>query len=193
MNNKDNHIFTSQEAAVAYSMSAERIFNAEYDFLNNNPAIIPILVSLLFQSLEISIKHACIEAELFSETEARSRKMRNGHGIKELAKFAVKRLGGTTYSPIVTAMTHFNENKKSGKIISTMICGEEFEETRNCYASRNLGYGQVVDGGFALTNDISAWIDSVKQTATNLPKTINVLKQWKSSNSNSKCFAIWEN
>jgi hypothetical protein len=188
---KSKHIYTGQEAALGYALSAERIFNNDHDFLNQNPAVIPIFVSQLFQSLEISIKHAGIESGLFTEGEARARTMRSGHGIKELAALAVEKLGGEPFVPILMAMTHFNVEQHSQKIIRLMICGDDFEKTRECYASRCLGYGQVADGDFALVSDIPAWIRSVKETAENLPKTIEIIRQWKASPSKSKVFAIW--
>jgi hypothetical protein len=191
MNHQTHHIFNGQEAALAYALTAERIFGNDLEFLNRNKAVIPIFVNHLFQSLEISIKYAGIESGLFTENEARSRAMRSGHGIKELAALAVEKLGGTPFGPIKMAMTHFNTIQNSGEIISLMIAGSEFENTRKCYASRNLGYGQIADGDFVTINDISSWIASVKETAANLPKTIDIFRQWKASPSQSKHFAIW--
>ena len=73
-----------------------------------------------------------------------------------------------------------------------MIHGDCFEKTRQCYASRCLGYGQVADHDFALITDISSWVDAVKQISQNLPKIVDVFLQWKMSPSNSKHFAIWD-
>ena len=184
------HIFTGQEAAVTYALSAERIFNNDFDFLIKERAVIPIFVSLLFQSLEISIKHAGIASGLFTEKEARKSAMRNGHGIKEFATLAAKRL---RRSPVdfLSAMTNFNIHPNSAEVILQMIRGEDFEKTRACYASRCLGYAQVADGDFSLIDsDISGWIAAVKETATNLPKAIDILSQWKASPSKSKHFTI---
>jgi len=191
MNQQAHHIFNGQEAAIAYAFSAERIFGNDLDFLNRNKAVIPIFVSQLFQSLEISVKYAGIESGLFTENEARSREMRSGHGIKELATLAVEKLGGTPFAPITMAMTYFNTIQNSGEIIRLMIAGSEFENTRKCYASRCLGYGQIADRDFAIASDIPTWIATVKETATNLSKTIEILRQWKASPSKSKHFAIW--
>ncbi len=191
MNTQKNHIFTGRESALAYALSAERLFGHDYSFLNNNPAVIPILVSLLFQSLEISIKHAGIASGLFTENEARNRAMRSGHGIKQLASLAVEKLGGDPFEPILMAMCHFNEHPRSKEIIRLMICGDEFERTRESYATRCLGYAQVADGDFAIIEDVASWIESVKQTAANVDKTIDILSQWKSLPSKSKHFAIW--
>lgn len=192
MSHKTNHIFTDQEAAMAYALSAERIFGNDCEFLNTNSHVIPIFVSQLFQSLEISIKHAGIASGLFTENEARTRQaMRSGHGIKELATLAVERLGGNSFTSIEMALTHCNTGTNSKEIIQQMISGNAFERTRENYATRCLGYGQVADGEFALIDDISSWIDAVKETASNLPKAIDVLTQWKASPSESKHFVIW--
>ena len=191
MTQQTNHIFTGHEAAIAYALAAERIFGNDYDFLNTNPPVVPIFVSQLFQSLEISIKHAGIASGLFTEGEARARAMRSGHGIKELATLAVEELGGDPFEPILMAMTHFNTHQNSKEVIRQMICGKEFEKTRECYASRSLGYAQVCNGDFALITDIPSWIAAVKETASNLPKIIDILSQWKASPSKSKHFAIW--
>lgn len=185
------HIYTLAEAALAYALCAERICGNTPDFLNANPATIPLFVSHLFQSLEIAIKHAGIESKLFTIEEARKRERRSGHGIKELAELAVEKLGGDPFDPIVTAMTFSNENRQSNQIVRLMICGDEFESTRECFASRRLGYGEVGGNDFALITDVPNWIESIKQTALNLPSTVEILRQWKASPSQSKHFAIW--
>jgi hypothetical protein len=60
MAQQTSHIFTLQEAAMGYVLSAESIFGDDVNFLNSNPSVIPIFVSQMFQSLEISIKYAGI-------------------------------------------------------------------------------------------------------------------------------------
>ena len=79
----------------------------------------------------------------------------------------------------------------SSSILRKMIADPEMERTRNSYASRRLGYGQVAEGDFGLIHPITKWIESVKQTAVGLPTTIQILKQLKASPSKSKHFAIW--
>ena len=175
MRNATNHIFTAQEVAMAYALSAERIFGNDCDFFNTNPHVIPIFVSQMFQSLEISIKHAGIASGLFTENETRDRKaMRSGHGISELA--TLEKLGGNSFTPILMTLTHCNTVTNSKEIIYQMISGKAFEKTRDKYASRCLGYGQIADGEFALIDDITSWIAAVKETASNLPKAIEALK-----------------
>lgn len=185
------HMFNLEEAATAYALAAENILGADASFLNANPGVVPIFVSMLFQSLEISIKHAGIESGLFTMQEARNRQNRSGHGIKQLAALAVEKLGGDPFDPIVMAMTFSNSGARSSQFIREMICGSKMEKTRDAYAARRLGYGEVYEGDFALIDPIAEWVSAVRQTAANLPKTIDILSQWHSSASNSKHFAIW--
>ena len=191
MNQQTVRMFTGYEAAIAYAISAERICGNSADFLEANPAVVPIFVSLLFQSLEISIKQAGVGSDLFTIQEARSRQRRSGHGIKELAALAVNKLGGDPFEPVIMAMTFANTHPNSKQIIREMICGNCFQKTRESYASRRLGYGEVFEGDFAIIEPVSDWIESVKETAFNLSKTIDILSQWKASPSRSRHFAIW--
>lgn len=184
-------MFTGTEASIAYATAAEKIFSGDGAFLTANPPLVPIFVSHLFQSLEIAIKTAGVESGLFSMKEARARQNRSGHGIKELAALAAEKLGGDPFDPIVNAMTFLNSNQKSANVIRLMICDPAFEKTRECYSSRRIGYGEVSKGDFGIIRPISQWIDCVKQTAMNLPSTIDILRQWKASASKSKHFAIW--
>lgn len=100
MNQQTSKMFTLQEAAIAYALSAEKICDGSRDFLNENPCVVPVFVNLLFQSLEISIKAAGIGSTLFTIGEARSRQTRSGYGISELATLAVEKLGGDLLSPL---------------------------------------------------------------------------------------------
>ena len=191
MTQKTVHMFRLDEAAGAYALSAEHMFGNNDGFLDANPALVPIFVSHLFQSLEISIKHAGIESGLFTMKEARERVNRSGHGIKELATLAVERLGGDPFEPVVMAMTFANRHTRSASFIKAMICGDELEKTRESYASRRLGYGEVTDGDFALIRPVAEWIQAVKETAHNLVTTVGILTAWRESPSKSKHFAIW--
>lgn len=189
MKETGNRIFTGQEVALAYALCAERLFCQEEGFLDKNPTVVPIFVSHLFQSLEISIKHAGIESGLFTMQE--TRKAQRGHGITELATLAVGKLGGE-HSDLVMAMTCFSpDDVRSSEIIAKMIYGDEFDTTRKCYCSRRLGYAEVANGEFRILDPIPEWIESIKQTAMKLDFTIEILTQWRASPSNSKHFAIW--
>ena len=150
MNKTDHHMFGFDEAAVAYALAAEKMVGDEASFVNANPAVVPLFVSMLFQSLEISIKYAGIESSLFTMQEARSRQNRSGHGVKELAALTVEKLGGDPYNPTIMAMTFSNADDRSAHFIHEMICGKVLKKTRDAYASRRLGYGEVYDGDFTI-------------------------------------------
>lgn len=181
-------MYSLQEAAAGYAAAAERLFGRD-NYLNNTPEVVPIFVSNLFQSLEISIKAAGIESGLFTMQEAR--RAGKGHGVQELADLAMKRLGGAT-SDLVTAMTCVCPREtRAQTIIAEMIEGGRFEPTRNSHLCRRLGYAEVSEGEIQILDPIPEWIDALKQTAAHLPQTISILTQWKASPSASEHFAIW--
>jgi len=62
-------------------------------------------------------------------------------------------------------------NDRSRHFVREMICGAAFDKTRESYASRRLGYGEVYEGDLEIIPPIPEWIDTVKQTALNLDRT----------------------
>ncbi|MFZ2632087.1 MAG: hypothetical protein WA081_20655 [Desulfosalsimonadaceae bacterium] len=185
-------MFTLQDAAVAYAKGAERILGEDANFLNGNQEVIPVFVSLLFQSLEISLKYLGIEAKLFSEQEARDRKLtRNGHGIKEISDLVNARLGADKDYPVIMAITAGLNNNQAADILHKMIFGEGFDRTRQSYQSRNLGYSQLKQGELALLNGLKPWVIVIREVAENLSTAIRIVSKWKNSTSDSKVFAIW--
>ncbi len=185
-------MFNLQEAATAYAKGAERILGEDGKFINENQEVVPVFVSLLFQSFEISLKHLGIEAKLFSEQEARDKKLtKNGHGIREIADLVNTRLGADSDYPVVMALTAGLNDSQSSDIIHKMIYAPEFDATRQSYQSRDLGYAQLKQGELALLNGLKPWVMAVRNVANNLPISIQVVTEWKNSSSNSKHFAIW--
>lgn len=156
-----------------------------------NHAVIPIFVTQLFQSLEISIKHVGLASNLITEAEARTRQVRSGHGIQELAALVNERLQAGTSNPLVQALTFHQSDASHAEIIQKMIAGPEFEHTRESYATRKLGYGQVFDGDFAVVEGLATWVAAIKQTAVNLPTIVSIVSQWASQSGGAKPFAIW--
>ena len=186
-----DYIFGRAEAALAYALCAERLFGRDATFLDQHAALVPIFVSHLFQSLEISIKHAGIESKLFTEDEARGnrRKRLNGHEIEELAKLATERLGGDSFEPLLMAMTSAGE-ATTKSVLREMISGPRFGPTRACYRRRDLGYAEVSSGSFQILYPIPEWIRSVKQVALDLDKTVQVLSQWTTCAPKSSHFGL---
>ncbi len=185
-------MFTLHDAALAYAKTAERIIGGDETYINNNQELVPVFVSLLFQSLEISLKHLGIEAKLFTEQEARDRKLtRNGHGIKEIADLVNTRLGANKDYPVVNALTAGLRDSQAADFLHKMIFAKEFDSSRQAYQSRNLGYSQLKPGELKMLNGLKPWVVAIKEVAENLPTAIRIVSEWKNSNSTSKHFAIW--
>lgn len=188
-------MFNFQEAAIAYAKGAERILGEDATFLNDNQEVVPVFVSLLFQSLEISLKYLGLETKLFSEQEARDRKLtKNGHGIREIADLVNKRLGADRDYPVVMALTAGLDNSQAGDFVQKMIFAKELDSTRQLYQSRNLGYSQLKSGELKLlkvNGELRPWVVAIREVAENLPTAIRIVTEWKNSSSNSKHFAIW--
>ncbi len=187
-------MFNLQEAALAYAKAAERILGNDVTFFSENQEVIPVFVYLLFQSLEISLKYIGIEGKLFTEQEARDRKLtKNGHGIEEIANLVNDKLGADKDYPVVMALTAGLNDDQSSTIIQKMIFANELKKTRQLYQSRNLGYAQFKQGELALFDGLKPWVIAIKKVAENLPASAGVISEWKNSSSNSKTFAIWFN
>lgn len=191
MKTQNSHMYTMIEVAAGYAEVAERLWGNNDGYLDAHPSVVPIFVSHLFQSLEISIKVAGIESGLFTMAEAR--RVGKGHGIDELVALAVDRLGGKV-SDLVMAMTCCcSSHVRARSIIKKMIEGAQFAPTRKSYLSRRLGYGEVKDGEIQILRPVNEWVAAIKETASQLDQTVNVLTQWRDSPSASKHFAIWFN
>lgn len=192
MNSAQHHIFSLQEAAQAYSMSASRILGADVDFMEKNQMVIPIFVSMLFQSVEVSLKSIGIESGLITPKEAKDRKStRSGHGIKEIAQLMSQKLGDKRETSVVMALTAACNKENIAAYIREMIYGDRLERTRLAYAYRRLGYGEVSNGDFALCYPLDEWVASVQSVADNLPTAAKVIEQWRSATSDSPIFAVW--
>ena len=191
MNQQDAHIFDFEEAALAYAITAEKMIEGDGKLLEAEPAVVPIFVTMLYQSLEISLKHVGIESNLFNRHETFKKQTKKGHGVEDLARLAYERLGSSSYDPIIAAMTYNNCGHNSALVIREMIYGDRMSKTREVYASRRLGYGEIGNSDFALINPLEEWVCAVKETAENIQKAIDIISQWhKSSSINSENFLI---
>jgi hypothetical protein len=179
---------------LGYAKAAERVLGEDATYINDNQELVPVFVNLLFQSLEISLKHLGLEAGLFTQQEARDRTLtKNGHGIKELATLVNSRLGTDSDDnyPVVMALTAGNSERGAEEYLHKMLFAKEFESSRNAYQTRNLGYSQLSAGELKLLDGLKPWVTAIRVTAENLPTAIGVVTQWKNSPSQSKHFAIW--
>lgn len=184
-------MFNLQEAATAYAKAAERVLGDDAEYMKSNEELVPVFVALLFQSIEISLKHLGIEAGLFTEQEARDKKLtKNGHGVREIADLVNAKLGANQDYPVVSALMAGLYGDGHAEIVGKMLFAPEFEATRKSYQSRNLGYAKLQQGDFALVEGLKTWVMAVRNVAENLPRAVRVVQQWQSSPSKSAHFAI---
>jgi hypothetical protein len=185
-------MFSLADTSLAYAKVAEKILGDKSAFLDENPEVLPILVEILFRSLEASLKHVGIESCLFSKEEARSRKLTdNGHGISKIARLINSRLGSTNDYPVITALLAGTNDQRYFQIIQILLFGPGFEPTRRAYSKRSLGYLQLEKGDLQLISDLEIWVKAVRAVSDNLTISIDVITQWSNSTSNSDVFALW--
>ena len=169
-----------EEAAVVCALRAERVLDKAPDGLLNR-TIIPPSVSLLFKSLEMSIRCAIVESGVVAYTETIGPKMHDEHGIEELVKLAAKRLK-VKPSVIAEAMTHKIKSYSEKDMIEDMIYSRAFEKLRIAYAKNCLGSAELCNlkgGSFSTISDVKVWIEVVKKTAEKLPMTVGVFSDMK--------------
>lgn len=185
-------MFSLHEAAIAYAKGAKRILGDDASFLQSNQEVIPVFVSLLLQSLEISLKHLGIKSNLFTTSESRDRNLtKNGHGIKEIAELVNDRLGANKDYPVIMALTAGLEKTQAACILQKVIFSPEFKSTRESYQKRSLGYAQLFPGDLQLLKGLKSWVVAIEEVAENLPTAIRIVSEWKESNANPIAFAIW--
>ncbi|CAG0977011.1 hypothetical protein ARNL5_02149 [Anaerolineae bacterium] len=188
-------MYSLQNVAIAYAKSAKRILGEDDSFLNTNPEVMPIFVSLLLQSLEISLKHLGIESGLFTSKEARNKQLTgNGHGIEEIAGLVNSKLGANEDYPVITALTNgLPPERRTYEYVQKTIFSPNFASTRQAYQSRRLGYAEVQSFEilFDKKSGVIPWVVAVEDVANNLPIAVDIVSQWKKSKSSSPHFAIW--
>jgi hypothetical protein len=184
------NMYSLQDAAKAYAKGAKRSLGEDANFLNANLEIVPIFVSLLFQSLEISLKHLGIESGLFTRDEAIKQM---GHDVKKIAVTVNQRLGVNKDYPVIKLLTYgAPPTNKFDKRIQLMLFSSGFEPTRKSYQKRTLGYLELKQGDLQLlTKGVKPWVDAIEYVSENLPSAISVVSQWEKSKSSSTNFEKW--
>jgi len=197
INTQINNVDTEIESLLSLSShssstdAVKKIFNEKY--LEKNPEIVPIFISHLFQSLEISLKHFGIESKLFTKKESRSKLFTdNGHNINKIAKLANNRLGTNNNDyPLIMALTFGLDKNSTPEIINKMIFGKEFKPTRKSYKERKLVYSELNTEEIQIINSLKDWVFAVISVAENLDVSVKIASKWKLSNSKHTNFAIW--
>ncbi|MBJ2138307.1 hypothetical protein JEU11_17735 [Paraglaciecola chathamensis] len=162
-------MYSLVEAASAHAKAAQKLLEPDGLFLNSEKAIIPVFVNLLLQSVEISLKAFAIETQLLTPSELRSKKLKNGHGIKEIAKAVNEKLSPNEVLSLLLPMRGFAQ---SNDIVREMIFGEKFEPTRLSYISRKITYSEFVQGELQIIKGANNWVCAVLSLCQNIDRAV---------------------
>lgn len=175
--------FTLQEVAFAYAICAERLVASDPNVLNTHFGTVPVLVHLLYQSLEISLKYIGRHFNLLSGNDPKGRRLEDqSHDVKALVAAIQEGFPKYEILPLLAATTA--EGHYSEEILKKMLVEPEFEDTRLAYRKRTLGYAQLKS--FTIFSScIAEWIQAVKEAAQNLEKFIVLLDFINSSTENT--------
>jgi len=162
-----------QEVAFAYALCAERLVASDPNVLNTHYGTVPVLVHLLYQSLEISLKRIGRRFQLLGGKDSKGRRLdKSSHDVKALVDAIQAGFPGYDFIALLSdAVTDDNLN---ADFLGRMLNADEFADTRLAYQKRTLGYAELKS--FTIfTSHIQEWIKAVKDTAQNLEKFIGVL------------------
>lgn len=166
-------MYSLVEAANAHAKAAQRLVEPDGSFLNSEFAVVPVFVNLLLQSIEISLKAFATETQLLRPSELRSKKLRNGHGIKEIAVAINEKLAPNDVLSLLLPKKGFAH---SNDIVREMIFGEKFEPTRLSYISRKLTYSEFVHGELQLISGAKNWVFAVRSVCQNIDRAVLAYK-----------------
>lgn len=166
--------FTLQEVALAYALCAERLVANDPNVLNTHFGTVPVLVHLLYQSLEISLKYIGRRFHLLDGKDIKGHRLENrSHDVKALADAIQVGFPGYDFVALLSAAV--TDDSLNANHIGRMLTSDEFADTRRAYKRRKLGYAELKS--FTIfSSHIQEWIRAVKDTAQNLDKFIGVLE-----------------
>lgn len=166
--------FSLQEVAFAYALCAERLVASDPNVLNTHYGTVPVLVHLLYQSLEISLKRIGRRFHLLGGKDPNGLRLYDGtHDVKALVDAIQAGFPGYDFVALLSAAV--TDDSLNANHIGRMLTADEFADTRLAYQERKLGYAEV-QSFTIFSSHIQEWIKAVKDTAQNLEKFIGVLK-----------------
>lgn len=165
--------FSLQEAALAYAICAERLVINDPHVLNTHYGTVPVLVHLLYQSLEISLKHIGHRFHLLNGKDSEGRRLHHSHDVESLAKAIQAGFPGYDFMTILSAAV--TDDSINLNFIGRMLLSDELKDTRTAYQNRTLGYAEL-DSFPIFASYILEWVKAVKDTAENLENCIEALK-----------------
>lgn len=167
--------FSLQEVAFAYALCAERLVASDPNVLNTHYGTVPVLVHLLYQSLEISLKRIGRRFHLLGGKDSEGHRLENSsHDVKALVD-AIQ-AGFPGYDFIAHISKAVEDDSLDANFLGRMLTADEFADTRLAYQNRKLGYAEL-QSFTIFTSHIKEWIKAVKDAAQNLEKFIGELEK----------------
>lgn len=166
--------YTRPEVALEYALCAERLYACNPRISSDEPAAIPVLVHLLYQSVEISLKHVGRYFNLWPEHYLNKKEsLDRSHDVRALAN-AIQ-VGFPNFHIRAMLLAAVINDRLGAEFIGRMLLENEFEDTRQAYKNRTLGYAQLKSFTIFSSNTAD-WIQAVKETAQNLGTFIRYLE-----------------
>jgi len=174
--------YNRPEIAVAYALCAERLYAGNPKFFTEQEACVPVLVHLLYQSLEISLKHIGRHFNLWPEYAPGVKgSLDRSHDLRKVANALQEIIPKT---PLRVLMSFGGENPLGANFIGRMLTAAEFEDTRAAYNNRTLAYAEI--NSFTIfTSNTAEWIQAVKGLAQTLEKFVGLLEQIRAFTANA--------
>jgi len=171
-----------QEVAFAYALCAERLVAGDPNVLNTHYGTVPVLVHLLYQSLEISLKRIGRRFQLLGGKDSKGRRLvKSSHDVKALVDAIQAGFPGYDFVGLLSAAVA--DDSLNANYISRMLTSDEFADTRSAYLDRDLGYADL-DSFIIFSSHIQEWIKAVKDAAQNLEKFIGVMAMIRAKSGN---------
>lgn len=166
--------FNLQEVAFAYAICAERLVACDPNVLNTHFGTVPVLVHLLYQSLEITLKQIGGHLNLLSGNDPQGRRLADqSHDVQALT--AAIQSGFPEHDVLALLSATVSDDRLSADFLSRMLTAPEFADTRLAYRKRTLGYAEL-QSFTIFSSHIQEWIRAVKDAAQNLEKFIGLLE-----------------
>ena len=166
--------FTLQEVAFAYAICAERLVASDPNVLNTHFGTVPVLVHLLYQSLEISLKQIGGHFNLLDGNDPKGRRLADqSHDIQALTVAIQSGFPGHDVLALLTATV--SDDSLGTDFLAKMLTAPEFADTRLAYRKRTLGYAEL-QSFTIFSSHFQEWIRAVKDTAQNLERFIGLLE-----------------
>ena len=181
----DNLCHSRKDAASAYARGAQIIIGESPEHLNQYRALVPVVVSNLYQSIEISIKYAGVESGVLQESEIRGFRsnplpqhlQHNGHDIDLLLGAIDHRLEMDGSGAGVCAIQICAGDLVGRELIRTMLTDSRLKSTRDAYCSRRLGYVEIESKEVSFPTALPAWSAATICVAESIDGAVAALKE----------------